>query len=404
MTMLQVELYGVPVGHLEGVADRFDFIASPSGIEHFGLNSSALSLALPLQPNPPRNRAARRRNWFEELLPEGDFRGYLAQRAELSSFDTMSLLGAYGADVAGAVQLLPTNHEGPADTPRTEVLSEQEIYHYLTEPFRYPLGNADPGGKTSLAGVQPKILLAATPEGWARVTGGAASTHILKPASESSLSSLYDEEYGLRLARALGLLAYSSWIETFKGLDVLVIERYDRVDGTRIHQEDFNQILGASGNQKYQEFGGVVSLRRIASALERGCSPSSLEALGHLVVFSAALGNLDLHSKNLSVLHPEGDLPHLAPAYDCVPMGHRRDHDGRLAMSIGGHYHWATLTRTHLHDELGSWGIPKPGKIIDHTLEHLARALEQEKPHHLAHPDTHDTIARTTQSLLSTAR
>ena len=399
MNTLRVELYEVTIGHLEGIADRFDFTISPSGIEAFGLNSSALSLAIPLQPNAPRNKAPRRRNWFDELLPEGDFRGYLAQLAGLSSFDTVSLLAAYGADVAGAVQILPADHEEPVDTPLLHVLSETEVYHYLTEPFRYPLGNTKPGGKTSLAGVQPKILLAATPEGWARVTGGAASTHILKPAQDSPSSSLYDEEYGLRLARALGLLDYSSWVETFNGLDALVIERYDRVAGRRIHQEDFSQILGASGNQKYQEFGGLVSLRRVASALQRGCSPASVDTLARLVVFSAALGNLNLHSKNISVLHPEGELPHLASAYDCVPMGHRRDHDGRLAMSIGGHYPWATLSRAHLVDELSSWGLHNPDRLIDDTLEPLAHALEQETPHRLAHPDMPDTIARAVKRL-----
>ena len=35
------------------------------------------------------------------------------------------------------------------------------------------------------------------------------------------------------------------------------------------HQEDFNQVLGASANQKYQELGGVVSLARVAGALSQ---------------------------------------------------------------------------------------------------------------------------------------
>ena len=46
-----------------------------------------------------------------------------------------------------------------------------------------------------------------------------------------------------------------------------MIERYDRSPHApqgRIHQEDFNQVLGASGNQKYQKYGGKVSLERIA--------------------------------------------------------------------------------------------------------------------------------------------
>lgn len=48
----------------------------------------------------------------------------------------------------------------------------------------------------------------------------------------------------------------------------MVIERYDRSPDApqgRIHQEDFNQVLGAAGNVKYQKYSGRVSLERIAT-------------------------------------------------------------------------------------------------------------------------------------------
>jgi serine/threonine-protein kinase HipA len=69
---------------------------------------------------------------------------------------------------------------------------------------------------------------------------------------------IYSEEYASRLARALGLASYATWIETFEGTDALVIERCDRDDaipGRRLHQEDFNWALGASGAEKYQDHG-----------------------------------------------------------------------------------------------------------------------------------------------------
>ncbi|WP_206444019.1 HipA domain-containing protein [Nocardioides turkmenicus] len=59
---------------------------------------------------------------------------------------------------------------------------------------------------------------------------------------------IYDEEYGARIAQALGLTTYETFIEEFAGTPALVIERYDRgheVDGvpSRMHQEDFNQAI-----------------------------------------------------------------------------------------------------------------------------------------------------------------
>src|SRR5690606_5717157 len=115
---------------------------------------------------------------------------------------------------------------------------------------------------------------------------------------------IYDEEYGARLARRLGLMKYVTEISEFDGLPALVIERYDRADGERVHQEDFNQALGAAGNQKYQEYGGVVSLRRIAEVLALHADRSEIHRLARTVVFAVAIGNLDMHAKNISLLHP----------------------------------------------------------------------------------------------------
>src|SRR5690606_26277015 len=108
--------------------------------------------------------------------------------------------------------------------------------------------------------------------------------------------------YGSRIARSLGLASFETWVEEFDGRAALVIERYDRSDGARIHQEDFNQALGASGNQKYQEIGGVVSLRRVADSLQRDVPGSDLRRLAEMVLLAAAIGNLDLHTKNLGLL------------------------------------------------------------------------------------------------------
>ena len=88
---------------------------------------------------------------------------------------------------------------------------------------------------------------------------GWPSTHILKPESPDYPTAIYDEEYGARFARAVGLASFPTRIEEFEGVPAIVIKRYDRSPDApqgRIHQEDFNQVLGATGNQKYQKYGG----------------------------------------------------------------------------------------------------------------------------------------------------
>ncbi|HEY9392869.1 MAG TPA: HipA domain-containing protein, partial [Nocardioides sp.] len=41
--------------------------------------------------------------------------------------------------------------------------------------------------------------------------------------------------------------------------------------------------------------------------------------LAQMAVLAVAVGNLDMHAKNLGILHPLDNEPRLAPAYDVVP-------------------------------------------------------------------------------------
>ena len=71
-------------------------------------------------------------------------------------------------------------------------------------------------------------MLARAESGWNRVIDGWPSTHILKPESRDYPTSIYDEEFGARFARAAGLTSFPTWIERFDGVPAVVIERYDR--------------------------------------------------------------------------------------------------------------------------------------------------------------------------------
>jgi serine/threonine-protein kinase HipA len=222
------------------------------------------------------------------------------------------------------------------------------------------LGNAPISGQMSIGGVQGKIMLSFSCGEWYRTHYGQASSHILMPLVARYPTMIYDEAYCMQLAKKVGLTRHPAWIEEFAGLPTLVIERYDRgsgLPGGRLHQEDFNQALGACGNQKYQESGGKVSAKRIAQCLARHAGNSAVEDFAALSLFAVAIGNLDLHAKNISVLHhPDGSIS-LAPAYDQVPFCHL-DTDGRMALAVGGEYQHAQLTLRHLVEELLGWRLP----------------------------------------------
>lgn len=399
---LRVELYGTLVGHLSGRDRRtYDFRSAAEGVHRFGLGSTILSEAIPLELVPGRSGADRRRTWFAELLPEGRVLSRLAQVADRAEFDVVGLLSAYGRDVAGAVQVYDPDRPGEPRRPHATPLDDSGVADLLRDVVAQPLGNAPVTGRSSLAGVQEKIVLARLEGAWHQVHDGHPSTHILKPSVPDRPTLIYDEEYGSRIARAVGLTPTSTRIIEFDDVPALVAERYDRTSaGERVHQEDFNQVLGARGDQKYQAIGGKVSLARIARVFAVRGDHDSLRTLLDLVTLTVAVGNLDLHAKNLSLLHPLDGPARLAPAYDVVPLRHQPT-DGELALAVNGVYRHASLTVDDLVAEAVAWGLPSPGEQVRAMLEQIAAVVAREEPDPRAHAGLRGQVAGFVTNLLA---
>lgn len=403
MADLVVELYGTKIGTLTGTWRTFDLRLDTTAVDTFGIDSRVLSVAIPLTVVPVSAGKNCRQNFFRELLPEGRMLTRLAQQAEVNEYDVIGLLRRYGRDVAGALQIWDADLPGEPKKPSCEPASATDVANMLAHVLQNPLGNQFPGGKTSLPGVQDKIVLARSDEGWNRVVDGWPSTHILKPESRDHPTMIYDEEYGSRFVRAVGLANFSMLIEEFDGVSAVVIERYDRSPespGGRIHQEDFNQILGATGIQKYQRHGGSVSLERVAKVFSSVGDRDSLERLFKLVVVSVAIGNLDLHAKNLSMLHwPNGSVS-LAPAYDIVPQAHQVN-DGELALAVAGEYRHAAITKENLIEEGLAWGLDAAPDIAETTLVAVLDLARVTSPHERAHPGLPADITSAVSNLLA---
>lgn len=375
---LAVELYNTLVGTIEGDARTFDFTPSAEGIERFGPNSPVLSVAIPLAPRQRRDHAGRRRSWFGELLPEGDQYDYMLAQGGIRQGDTPAFLARYGRDVAGALQIWDLDDPSEPTQQGVKKLTDKQVRALLEDPIGAPLANAPETGKSSLGGIQPKVVLVGSTSGWAQALGGYPTTHILKPRlSAGKATVIYDEEYGSRLARRMGLADVDTYVQEFDGLPALVIERFDRADGKRVHQEDFSQALGATRNEKYQEVGGVVSLKRVADSLIKNAPGEDLVRFARMVVFAVGIGNLDMHTKNIGLIHPaDGDVT-LAPAYDVVPQAHMPN-DGKVALAVNKRYRHSEITRDDLHAEFMDWGLRNPARVINSTLEELQGIAKEE--------------------------
>lgn len=404
MTELVVELYGSRVGILSGERDAFDFVPDAEALRRYGAGSTVLSVAVPLvraRATSPALREARR-NFFEEILAEGRIRERLSANARLDAENTIGLLKRYGRDVAGAVQIWdPADPEEPR-TPEAVAVTDDQVAAMFTEVKANPLGNKGRRRLSSLAGVQDKVLLARTAGGWAEPLDGFPSTHILKPVVGHMPSLIFDEEYGSRFARELGLAEFSTTIESFAGARALVVERYDRDSaGERVHQEDFNQALGYRGDRKYEAAPGDGRLRRIARSLREHASSRDLEALVRMMTLSTAVGNLDMHGKNISILHSREGEVRLAPMYDVVPQLHQEvDHE--TALFINGINDFHSLRGSDLVAEAASWGVRRARPIVAETLEQIRDAARTEVPLPGAHHSLDSDIERLSARFLDT--
>ena len=396
MTELRCELYGTHVCDLAG--DTYltaDVVFAAEALERWGIGSPILSVAAPLAIRLRRSHAARRRAYFSSLLPEGRHLTRLAERVRSNESDFLQILARYGRDVSGALQIFDPREMDSGEPALSAPLDEGTIAALLSDGDRRPLGNDVVSGKTSLAGVQEKLVLVHQDGLWHQALRGAPSTHILKPASSQWPTMIFDEEYGHRISRRLGLARHEVQLLDFGGTPTLVVERFDRdsaIVGGRVHVEDLAAALGAVGRAKYQEHGGIVTHARIAAILRTHTTPSDVRTFARQLIATVAMGNLDMHAKNVSLLHLADGSVGLAPAYDMVPMAHLPS-DQKLAMSVAGVYRHDQITSGMLEDEIGSWGIPDADALIDETLETVLDAIGSEVPHSGAHAGLRSDIS-----------
>jgi serine/threonine-protein kinase HipA len=374
---LAVWLHGIHVAELTQLRNgRLRLSWTPEAVTRWGEGSCPLSLSLPITVR--RVQGPHLERYFDGLLPESPFRGQLEREHRLAPDDAFGLLRALGAECAGAVQLLPP---GAAPSPGTlRTLSDTEADNIVSDLPTLPVADDLPM-TASLGGIQAKVLLTATPDGWAWPLDGAPSTHIVKPEpiSDAVLPDLVRlEDWTMRLARAAGIRAATTEIRDFGGRTAIVVERYDRVDGERIHQEDLAQGLGLATRDKYEQARSPGHLTDLAErAREHAADPDAfLDSLLEQVTFNVAVGNGDSHAKNYShVIDREARL-RPAPMYDAAAVHLVVPRYDRSGLAVNGKTRLQYIRPADLAAESAAWGRPinESRAFVDDVVERVRRA------------------------------
>lgn len=359
---LVVWLHGRPVATVDRArGDRLRLTYSDVVQQERVPNTPVLSCSL-LVGSRPLDATA----FVDGLLPEGDHRRHLAERARVAAHDIFGLIAHYGRDIAGAVQFASPDVD-PTDRTRwgVEPLSGDRLDSIVAELPTNPLAVVDES-ELSLAGMQNKMLLVRLPDrSWARPLYGQPSTHILKRDSDRYPGLVAAEAEALAVARHVGLTSTRAWVERHGGYDCVIIERLDRVvddDGNvvaRLHQEDACQALGLPATRKYElhHGGGGPELEQIADLLDRHSADplAELDWLAALATFTVLIGNADAHGKNVAFLLDDAGTIRLAPAYDTVPTVLRPSLRREMAMTIGGTVTAATIDVEAIRREARRW-------------------------------------------------
>jgi serine/threonine-protein kinase HipA len=325
--------------------------------------------------------------FFAGLLPEGMRLRAIVRLVKTSEDDLLSLLVASGGDVAGDVAVGPDD-VAPSDAPPEADVDATSTIEFA-ELFARSLARlGDPGAGWSVAGVQPKVSAAMISFPVRAKGRGGAWLLKLDPPDVPRL--VENEAFFLAAARDCGLTTPEfRLVRDRTGAAGLLVRRFDRAAGpptrptamgiptarrgragpvVRIHQEDACQLLDRYPADKYR-----LSMREIAEVLADCCSAPVL-AVGWLIrlaAFSYAIGNGDLHAKNVSVRRdPATGRVEPTPAYDLVstlPYG-----DERMALSLEGRDRNLRRRDFLAFGRRGGVLEPATSAILDDVVEGLA--------------------------------
>ncbi|MHB1172346.1 MAG: type II toxin-antitoxin system HipA family toxin [Lacisediminihabitans sp.] len=382
--ILSVWLHSTRLGELERLrSGKMGLRFAADAIATYGAQSQVLSLSLPLTSK--RVGGHQLDTFVQGLLPEQTVRAVIEDENHVPRNDDFALLRTVGAECAGSVQVLRADaspSEGALrDLTDAEVNEIVRGLPTLHAPDALPI-------TASLGGIQAKVLLAETDTGWSWPALGAISTHIIKPEPNANVVVAHlieGEHWTSELARTAGLSAAHTELHEFGGRLAIVIERYDRAAGKRLHQEDFTQALGLGAQYKYETSSVPPSrLTRIAKEAE----PASLDPAGfketllRMVTFNALIGNSDAHSKNYSLLIDTNGNVELAPLYDAAPTLLMNRALTTTGHALDGQTDLRHITRRHLENEASAWGvdISRAEEIVDEIAASVATALDTVRP------------------------
>jgi serine/threonine-protein kinase HipA len=284
---------------------------------------------------------------FSNLLPEKDLRKLAAQRLKVSEDNEFEMLAGLGRDLPGSLVV--------------KKLSKKDIPPYALEGAVEIDSPTPPSPQEeeefSLAGIMMKFSMYEEGGVHHMSKRDHLGNWIVKTPSLTHKYVPLNEFTSMRLAEVAGIQIPEIRLVKMKDIQGLpelrfgdeeyafAIKRFDRNKKSRVHAEDFAQVLGEHPKDKY----GKHNYATLANVI-KNTFPDALDNLNEFfarLVVNLMIGNGDAHLKNWSVVYKDKINPKLSPAYDVVFTRAYTKNDTSIAFNIGGEKETSKLELRH---------------------------------------------------------
>ena len=299
--------------------------------------------------------------FFENLLPEGALRNFIASSKKASTL--FALLREVAGDTAGGFVILPAGQQ--PEPPQYQATSWHALAALLGKPSAAAIDIQGQHARISLSGAQDKAAIALFVDGVPQLPQGTSpSTHILKPDIRRLAKvwhSAANETIVMRAAALCGLPTAEVFYEPHT--QACVVKRFDRLpspDGTlgRIMQYDLCQLSAMASDKKYEKEGGP-GITQCAQLIRHYSAVPAVDLKNFVawLFFNLYIGNNDSHAKNLSIYRDPAQGVRLTPFYDLMCTRIYPGLSPEFALAIGGEVMPGAITRVHVQQMARDLGI-----------------------------------------------
>jgi serine/threonine-protein kinase HipA len=284
---------------------------------------------------------------LSNLLPEGSMRELITQNLKLHIDHEFHILSYLGKDLPGAIVAEPVE---PDDVPENIITT-----HGKAKTVR--IKKTELVNKFSLAGMQMKFSMKEREGRYNISKGNVLGDWIIKTPSTKHKDVPANEFTAMTLASLVGINIPEIKLVELNKLDNLpqinlpneklafAIKRFDRDGNTRIHMEDFAQVLVKYPQDKYNS-ANYEQIGRILYEYS-GNGLADAQQFARRLLVNILLANGDAHIKNWSLLYSDQITPRLSPAYDIVTTSMYIDDERHYALNLGKNKDWYKASYEH---------------------------------------------------------